>query len=195
MREAAPFLTLVSLALEQHPPSAAVTDLAVSAHAVPHRPGQGGLWHPPAPALRVLATVLARLARLAGTENVGAARPGDTHRPDAFTLGPFRPGPAGPGSPAVAAGGEGGALALRRVRPPRPLAVEVADGHPVRVFWSAQQGTSVLGQAGPWRVSGDWWDSGAWARDEWDVALADGTLCRLAQDLVSGTWLLDAIYD
>ena len=49
--------------------------------------------------------------------------------------------------------------------------------------------------AGPWRLSGDWWDIDGWVRDEWDVALADGTLCRLAHDLRTGAWLLDAIYD
>ena len=49
--------------------------------------------------------------------------------------------------------------------------------------------------AGPWRLSGDWWDKDGWVRDEWDVALADGTLCRLAHDLRTGAWLLDAIYD
>ena len=53
----------------------------------------------------------------------------------------------------------------------------------------------VKSYAGPWRLSGDWWDIDGWVRDEWDVALADGTLCRLAHDLRTGTWLLDAIYD
>jgi hypothetical protein len=35
----------------------------------------------------------------------------------------------------------------------------------------------------------------AWARDEWDVALADGTLWRLAHDRLTATWSLDALYD
>jgi protein ImuB len=30
---------------------------------------------------------------------------------------------------------------------------------------------AVTAAAGPWRVSGDWWDE-AFSREEWDVALA-----------------------
>src|SRR5712691_10249540 len=53
----------------------------------------------------------------------------------------------------------------------------------------------VVACAGPWRVSGEWWDIAGWARDEWDLLLDDGTLCRLARDHVSGQWLLDGVYD
>jgi protein ImuB len=53
----------------------------------------------------------------------------------------------------------------------------------------------VVTCAGPWRLSGEWWDVGGWARDEWDVALDDGTLCRIALDLRAGGWFLDAVYD
>ncbi len=35
----------------------------------------------------------------------------------------------------------------------------------------------------------------AWARDEWDVVLGDGALCRLARDRLSGHWYLDGFYD
>jgi protein ImuB len=55
--------------------------------------------------------------------------------------------------------------------------------------------TRVTASAGPWRTSGAWWDGDAWARDEWDVALADGRIARLARDLVSGRWQLDGVYD
>jgi protein ImuB len=53
----------------------------------------------------------------------------------------------------------------------------------------------VVAGAGPWRVSGEWWDAHGWARDEWDLLLHDGTLCRLAHDRVTGAWMLDGIYD
>ncbi len=49
--------------------------------------------------------------------------------------------------------------------------------------------------AGPWRLSGAWWDTDGWAREEWDALLADGTLCRLAYDRVASAWLLEGIYD
>jgi len=46
---------------------------------------------------------------------------------------------------------------------------------------------------GPWRLSGDWWDGAQnWLREEWDAALEDGTLCRLAQ--VQHRWFLEGIY-
>jgi protein ImuB len=53
----------------------------------------------------------------------------------------------------------------------------------------------VVKAAGPWRRSGEWWDANGWGRDEWDVALADGLLCRLARDHVTGAWTLDGVYD
>ena len=40
---------------------------------------------------------------------------------------------------------------------------------------------------------GEWWGERPFFRDEWDVELADGTLCRLSHD--GSAWLLDSIYD
>ncbi|OLD74726.1 MAG: hypothetical protein AUG87_15445 [Candidatus Rokubacteria bacterium 13_1_20CM_4_70_14] len=70
------------------------------------------------------------------------------------------------------------------------MAVATDDERPSRV-----DGQCVVGCAGPWRASGAWWDVQAWARDEWDVALGDGTLCRLARDLTTDGWSLDGVYD
>jgi len=70
------------------------------------------------------------------------------------------------------------------------VAVATADERPSRV-----DGRRIVGCAGPWRASGGWWDEEAWARDEWDVALVDGTLCRLARDLRTGQWCVDGVYD
>ena len=63
----------------------------------------------------------------------------------------------------------------------------------------------ILWSAGPWRSSGDWWteqsekdQAGAWDREEWDVALANGTgvaLYRIYRDMGSGEWFADASYD
>lgn len=219
--EVRPLATLLALDLEGHPPPAPVTHVALSAHPVRLQPGPGGLWQPRLPALRDLAAVLARLAELVGPGNVGRARLDDSHRPDTFTLAPFAldaPPPPGGARPAGArpagtrpagarpvtrapredgargrAGPEAPApgLALRRLRPPRPVAVEAdAEGRPTRV-----DGRRVVACAGPWRLTGGWWDAGAWGRDEWDAALADGTLGRLARDLLTGRWHLDGVYD
>src|SRR5207249_2037647 len=66
MREPKPMLALLTLDLEAHPPSAAVTRATISARPVRVPAGQGGLWQPPAPRLRDLVAVLARLAVLVG---------------------------------------------------------------------------------------------------------------------------------
>ena len=83
-------------------------------------------------------------------------------------------------------------LALRRLRPPAPAAVTLASGRPVALRSSRLSGRIVAG-VGPWRSSGEWWSRQPWLRDEWDVELADGTLCRLAHD--GSAWHLAGIYD
>ena len=64
----------------------------------------------------------------------------------------------------------------------------------------------VVGVAGPWRTSGEWWRADEWARDEWDVAIENrlrtgengsGTqvLYRIYHELLSGAWFVEGIYD
>ncbi|MCB1089239.1 MAG: hypothetical protein KDM63_19540, partial [Verrucomicrobiae bacterium] len=149
------------------------------------------------------AETLAQLEALVGSENAGSPVPGDTHRPDTFTMRPFHPeatpeaGTIRPGliadptlfgraglerSPLPAAQG----LPLRRFRPPLP--VQLTTRHdsrsglacPVEIL-SGQIHGRLRRLAGPWRLSGEWWESGrAWRREEWDVQLEDGSLYRLA---------------
>lgn len=111
-------------------------------------------------------------------------------------------GSAGGASGAGNTGSAGGApLALRRLRPPRPVAVETDDTargegrRPACVALDADPPRPVVACAGPWRVSGEWWDAQPWARDEWDVELAGGLVCRLARDRIAGRWYLDGVYD
>jgi protein ImuB len=35
----------------------------------------------------------------------------------------------------------------------------------------------------------------SWNRDEWDIALASGAICRIFQDRSTGRWFLDGVYD
>jgi hypothetical protein len=87
---------------------------------------------------------------------------------------------------------------LRRFRPPVAVRVAVERGRPVRVAIDRRgmPGGDVAQQAGPWRTSGAWWDAGApWDRDEWDVALSDGSLCRLFHDRLIDRWFLDGVFD
>jgi protein ImuB len=183
-------LSLVRLDLEAHPPRAAVVGVAITAQPVRAVAGQGGLWEPTIPALRELATVLTRLAALVGPEAVGAPQLVDCHRPDAVSLTRFDPATAAAAPPVTV----GTHVALRRLRPPRLIEVEWEADSPCALRWNGAR-YRVISAAGPWRLSGDWWDLDGWARDEWDAALDDGTLCRLALDLRSGHWFLDAVYD
>ena len=197
-------LALLRLDLEAHPPGAAVTGVAIAAQPVRAIPGQHGLWQPTLPAIRELATVLTRLAALVGPGAIGSPLLVDSHRPDAVALARFDPAnPARAGAAAAATipvASAGPALAMRRLRPPRSIDVECGGDvsesavAPASVRWN---GTvyRVLTCAGPWRLSGAWWDVDGWARDEWDVALHDGTLCRIALDRSTGGWFLDAVYD
>jgi protein ImuB len=192
MHDVAALLALVRLDLEASPPPAAVIRVALTARPVRARPGQGGLWQPPAPIQRDLAALLARLVELAGEGNVGSPVPHDSHRPEAFVLAPFAPDGGSAAHDPPAAGAHH--LALRRLRPSRAVGVTTAGGRPVRVEWG-DRALRVIASAGPWRLSGEWWDTRAWARDEWDSLLGDGTLCRLTLDRVTGRWMLDGVYD
>jgi protein ImuB len=205
--EVKPILTLAVLDLEAHPPPGPVTRVTVSIHAIRTQPGQGGLWQPSSPAPRDLVSVLARLAALVGGDNLGSPALVDSHRSDAFTMLAFSP----PTDPELlarrlrhsAAGPMADdartrpvpdeherRLALRRIRPARRVEVEAAEERPTRV-----DGRRVVACAGPWRASGEWWDAEAWAREEWDVGLGDGALCRVVRDRLTGHWYLDALYD
>ena len=98
--------------------------------------------------------------------------------------------------------------ALRRCRQPVPARVAVEHGAPVRVTTDRRgfAGGTVVTCAGPWRTSGEWWasqagragaagETGAWNRDEWDVALSDGAVYRIFQDRDTEGWFIDAIVD
>src|SRR5262249_35479686 len=127
----------------------------------------------------------------------------DTHRPNAILVGPF-PGAAAPtratgGSPPAPESRPppwitGAALVRRRLVPPRPARVECRAGRPVRIESEGFRG-AVVALAGPWPIAGEWWAETAWAREEWDVALPDGVVCRLARDLTADAWTVDAVYD
>src|SRR5207245_11435857 len=153
--------------------------------------GRGRPRAPLAMAERALAALLARLVRLVGPDNVGSPAVDDSHRPDAITLDPFSP-PDSVVNDADATTER--PLALRRLRPPPVVTVAIDDERPARVTRGATA-ARVVTCAGPWRISGEWWDTRGWARDEWDLLLDDGTLCRLAHDHVTNHWLLDGTYD
>ncbi len=181
--------TLVLLDLEVHPPRDAVQAITVRAEPTPARAVQFSLLDPAQPSPERLAETMARLHSWTAAGRGGAAALLDTHRPGAFAVGTFAPGPvtpraAAPGSPRVA---------LRAFRPPRPARVTVRDGAPAFVAAAGVRG-AVVAHAGPWRASGDWWDV-AWSREEWDVALLAGGVYRIFRDRLREAWFVEGELD
>jgi protein ImuB len=179
--------TLLLLDLEVHPAGEAVQRITVRAEPTPARTVQFSLLDPAQPSPERLAEAMARLHEWTASGRGGAASLVDTHRPGAFVLGTFAPGPAS-GAPVTTTP----RVALRAFRPPLPAQVSIRDGAPSFVAASGVRG-AVLDHAGPWRASGDWWDV-AWSREEWDVALASGVF-RIFRDALREAWFVEGELD
>jgi hypothetical protein len=90
--------------------------------------------------------------------------------------------------------------ALRLFRPPLHATVTLHDSQPALVVCAKKKDVQgdVLWKAGPWHISGDWWEGEAWSRDEWDIALQNENgvaLYRLVHDLLGGAWFVEGTYD
>ena len=210
MRDPKTLRTLVLLDLESHPPDAAIDTVRVSVEPTPGRVVQWDLLERAQPAPEQVSTLVARLTALMGEGHVGSPSVVDTWRPGAFALQEFRVQSAefrAPTAGCTTLNSERLTLnsALRRFRLPIPARVQVREGRPVRVAIDRHGLSSgaVVQAAGPWRTSGEWWSSAsassassaAWDRDEWDIALADGTLYRLAVEREVGQWFIEGILD
>jgi protein ImuB len=181
-------LKLLQLELNDRPPQAPVEKIQLELMPVEPRTTQHGLFLPSSPEPEKLEITLARIRGMVGAANVGAAELMDTHRPDAFRMGPLRTlkGDILPLHPK---------LALRRFRPPCPAQVWCADhGQPARIF-SSKGGGRVVACAGPWRTSGDWWTSEDWSYQKWDVEIQSMGVSRIYQDYLQGQWFIEGNYD
>jgi protein ImuB len=180
--------TLLLLDLETHPPRDAIQAVTLRAEPTPARTVQFSLLDPAQPSPERLAETMARLHEWTSDGRGGAPVLLDTHRPGAFVMGGFAPGPfTGSRLPA-----DPPRIGLRVFRPPRPAEVSLREGRPAFVTAGSVRG-AVLDQAGPWRVSGDWWDV-AWSREEWDVALAGGVY-RIFRDRLREAWFVEGELD
>jgi protein ImuB len=217
MRDPKTLRTLILLDLESHPPDAPIDTVRVCIEPTPARVLQWTLLERAQPAMEQVSTLIARLSALMGAGHVGSPRLVDTWKPGAFEMSDFRSQIAdqlkkSDGSMAVKA-------ALRRFRFPIPTRVVVQEGRPVRVQTDRQGFTSgaIVEAAGPWRTSGNWWSAsardesgeprrdhravaafgreGGWDRDEWDVAMTDGTIYRLVVEREVGQWFLEGVID
>src|SRR5436309_8179295 len=186
-RDVKTLLTCLRVALEARPPRAAVERVVLAAVPEAVRAAQIGLFTPPGPSPERLATTLARLAALCGAERVGAPAVVDSHRPGAAGVAPLTLGGA-PAPPSA----NGCRLVVRALRPPRPVEVFADRGRPDFVRGEGLGGR-VVGAAGPWRVAGEWWSDGAFARDYFDLELTDGGIYRCFRE--NGRWFVDGVYD
>jgi len=181
------FFKLLDLDLGAHPPPAPVVKVWLEAEPAKPRAAQTGLFIPLAPEPEKLELTLARLKSLVGEGNVGSPELLNTHRPGAFAMRRY-------GDAETRRRGDTAARRqiLRAIRPARAARVQMASGQPVHVHADGVRG-HVVGSAGPWRTSGDWWTHDPWARDEWDIGLSDGALYRIYCE--QGRWFVDGCYD
>ena len=204
MRDARVLRTLALLDLESNPPPAAIDRVTVGLDVTEGRVQQFGLFARALPSDK-LATLLARLGALMGSDRVGAPSLVDTYRPGAFAMATFDPKAFSAPKPSAEAAQSpipnprqrsAPSSVLRRFRSPIPARVTVEQGRPVRITTDRRgvAGGRVERCEGPWRSSGDWWRA-VWNCDEWDVELSDGTTYRISQALDAGAWFMDGMVD
>src|SRR5213596_3279151 len=170
--------------------------VAVALSAQPIKPAreQFGLFETTLRNPSQLSETLARLTALLGAERVGTPVLEETHRPDAFRLEPFTWAvesavPSGESSHALRTAH---ATAVRRFRPAVAASV-LLDADRAAHVRSADIRGNVIGQRGPYLISGNWWDEKSWARVEWDLHTENGEVLRVHE--AERTWKIDGVYD
>ncbi len=164
---------------------------------------------------------LARITGAVGSERVGSPRVEESYRPDAWVMEEVTGSLVAQCLPGVGDGsGSAGSqaahcanpgigwrrestgeedddipvrtgLPLRRLRPPDPACVRLRSGVPTGVVAHSCD-AEVLAVRGPWCGSGHWWEERSWERQEWDVQLACGRLCRLLRE--GEGWYVEGFY-
>jgi protein ImuB len=188
------WIKLIHLDMEAHPPQAAILALTVSSEAGKTGKVQLGLFSPPLPEPTRLDVTLARIRAIVGENNVGCPELKDTHRPDSFHLVPF----SVPPDVAEKNISYPSRASVRQIRPPEQTLVALGNHKPIS--FSFREKRYVTEQAyGPWLSSGDWWNPGLWAFEQWDLIARshDGELlyCSVTRDLMRNCWQMVALYD
>jgi len=193
MSEVKPMLTLAVLDLEAHPPPAAVDASHDQRPSDPDSRGAG---------------------RASGTARACSSRSRHGARPPRGSRRRRQSGDRPCSSIRTAPMPSRCSRFRRRAMPQRPVAAAKSpprlgggsrcEGCGRRGAWRSRSRASVRcawsrGSSWPPPVHGEGRASGgnhqAWARDEWDVVLGDGALCRLVRDRLAGHWYLDGFYD
>jgi protein ImuB len=186
-------LKLLQMEIGAHPPQAAVVSLTLTAEAGQSSKVQLGLFAPQTPEPSRLDVTLARLKAIVGEDRVGTPVLEDTHRPGSFRMEGFVVG-----AKFSALKTERSRMALRRVRPSRPVRVVMHAMKPV-AFSDVGTRFEVEAAYGPWKTSGCWWSLDGWDTEEWDILAANNNGekfgCLLVLDLRRNEWWLEAFYD
>ena len=192
-------LKLLQLEIAAHPPQAAVLTLMLTAQAGQSSKVQLGLFAPQTPEPSRLDVTIARLKAIAGDDRVGSPVLEDTHRPASFRMQaefrsqriPAKPQHRSLNPPTPR-------LALRRMRPPVPVHVQLSALQPV-AFRDRDGSFSISAAYGPWRTSGNWWSTDGWNAEEWDVLAenlnGNSVACLLVHNYAINQWQLEAYYD
>ena len=208
MRDSKTLLKLLRLQLQSDPPSGSIVKIILTAEPARPRAGQKGLFVPDSPDREKLEVTIARIAGLVGNANVGSPQLVDTHRPGEFRMFPFSPASEESSGKAKSESRvRRTAIAFRMFRPELLAHVESREGCPCRVGFRGARG-NVIAASGPWRTSGDWWETHGWREDEWDVEInfdssghkknsrgAQNGLYRIYYDWMRRDWFVRGRYD
>jgi protein ImuB len=132
---------------------------------------------------------LARLEGLLGPNRSGTPCNKASYKADDFHIEPPRfhgQSVAEPPALKIAMG-----PSLRRFRPAVPARIQLEFSRPAHLQSERARG-KITEANGPWRSSGSWWEE-PWARDEWDVRLANGRAYRLV--LQQNQWFIEGVFD
>ena len=139
-------LKLLQLEIAAHPPQAAVLSFTLTAQAGQSSKVQLGLFAPQTPEPSRLDVTIARLKAIAGEDRVGSPVLEDSHRPGSFRMESFVVA-SQPTSPAYVEKSRP-RLALRRMRPPMPVRVQLFAFKPV-AFGNREESFKVAVAYGP----------------------------------------------
>jgi protein ImuB len=191
-------LKLLQLEIAAHPPQAAVLSLTLSAEAGQSSSVQLGIFTPQTPEPSRLDVTIARLKAIAGEDRVGSPVLEDTHRPGSFRMESFAITHASVAYKLDESAPHHPRMALRRMRPPVPVRVQLSALEPI-AFRDRQQTFKVSAAYGPWRTSGCWWSTETWNTEEWDVlaetSSGSSVACLLVRNCTINQWQLEAFYD
>jgi protein ImuB len=186
-------LKLLQLEIAAHPPEAAVVSITLNAEAGQSSKVQLGLFAPQTPEPSRLDVTIARLKAIAGEDRVGSPVLEDSHRPGSFRMESFRVS-----GESHAAEGNRPRMALRRMRPPVAVRVQLLALKPA-AFRDGERAFKVTTAYGPWKASGCWWSTDGWNAEEWDVMAETvngaSVACLLVRDCDRNEWRLEAFYD